>query len=243
MKKVVCLVFTLSVLAFFLTEVRAQQPGKPDEKSAILDPWSHPALLIVDMQNDFVREGAPMEVPDARATIPQHQKLIAFCRKAGIPVIYTRFLAGPSPTLVWNWSPKIAPPVLACRRGHKRYYADLKRTLECTEIIDELHPEDGDYIIDKYGYGAFHNTNLDNTLRSLGVESLILTGTVTQICVEETGREAFHNGYKTTLISDAVSSFMPDLHAATIKNFGMKFGWVMNTSQAIKELASRFSVK
>ena len=208
-----------------------------------VDPWRHPALLIVDMQNDFVREGAPMEVPDARATIPQHQQLIAFCRKVGLPIIYTRFLAGPNRTLMWEWSPQLEPPILACQRGHKRYYADVDRTLDCADVIDEIYPQPGDYIVDKYGYGAFHSTNLDDTLHSLGVESLILTGTVTQICVEETGREAFHYGYKTTLVSDAVSSYMSDLHAATLKNFALKFGWVLTTEEVLQALSARFKGK
>ena len=205
-----------------------------------VDQWRRPALLIVDMQNDFVREGAPMEVPEARATIPQHRRLITFGRQAELPIIYTRFLAGPKRTLMWEWSPQLEPPVLACRRGHQRYYADLDRTLDCADIIDEIYPRPGDYIIDKYGYGAFHSTNLDDTLHSLGVESLILTGTVTQICVEETGREAFHHGYKTTLVADAVSSYLPDLHAATLKNFALKFGWVLTTGEVLQALSERF---
>jgi nicotinamidase-related amidase len=205
-----------------------------------VDPWRQPALLIVDMQNDFVREGAPMEVPDARATIPQHQRLITFCRQAGLPIIYTRFLAGPNRTLMWEWSPQLEPPVLACRRGYQRYYAEVDRTLDCADVIDEIYPQPGDYIVDKYGYGAFHSTNLNDTLRSLGVESLILTGTVTQICVEETGREAFHHGYKTTLVADAVSSYLPDLHAATLKNFALKFGWVLTAEEVVQALSARF---
>jgi nicotinamidase-related amidase len=205
-----------------------------------VDQWRNPALVIVDMQNDFVRTGAPMEVPDAGKTIPQHQRLITFCRQAEIPIIYTRFLAGPKRTLMWEWSPQLEPPTLACRRGHRRYYADLDRTLDCADIIDEIYPQPDDYLVDKYGYGAFHSTNLDDTLHSLGVESLIITGTVTQICVEETGREAFHHGYKTTLVSDAVSSYLPDLHAATLKNFAFKFGWVLTTNEVLEALARRY---
>ena len=205
-----------------------------------VDQWRNPALVIVDMQNDFVREGAPMEVPDARQTIPQHQQLLAFFRQAALPIIYTRFLAGPKRTLMWEWSPQLEPPVLACQRGYQRYYADVGRTLDCTDVIDEIYPQPGDYIIDKYGYGAFHSTNLGDTLRSLAVESLIITGTVTQICVEETGREAFHHGYKTTLVADAVSSYLPDLHAATLKNFAFKFGWVMTTAAVLQALSERF---
>jgi nicotinamidase-related amidase len=209
-----------------------------------VDRWARLALVVVDMQNDFVREGAPMEVPDARLTIPQHRRLIAFFRQAGWPLIYTRYLAGPCRTLVYEWSPQLEPPTLACQRGHRRYYADVGRTLDCADVIDEIYPQPEDirtneFIIDKYGYGAFHSTNLEDTLRSLGVESLVVTGTVTQICVEETAREAFHHGYKTTIVSDAVSSYIPDLHAATLKNFALKFGWVNTTDEVLHELSSR----
>ncbi len=207
-----------------------------------VDRWANPALVIVDMQNDFVRVGAPMEVPDARKTIPPHQRLIAFCRKAEIPIVYTRFLAGPFRTLLYEWSPELEAPTLACQRGYRRYYADLDTTLECIDIIDEIYPEPDDYIIDKYGYGAFHQTVLHDTLRSLGVESLIVTGTVTQICVEETARGAFHYGYRTTVVSDAVSSYLPDLHAATLKNFAFKFGWVSTTDEVLVGLSEKMGI-
>lgn len=108
-------------------------------------------------------------------------------------------------------------------------------------MIDELSPQPEDHVIDKLGYGAFHQTKLDAILRSLAVESLIVTGTVTQICVEETAREAFHHGYRTTLVSDAVSSYLPDLHAATLKNFALKFGWVSVTAEILEALQSRYA--
>ena len=201
-----------------------------------LDRFTKAALLIVDMQNDFVRVGAPMEVPQARDTIPQHRQLIEHFRKSRLPIVYTRFLAGPERRLLWEFSPKLAPPILACHAGHKRLYADIHKTLECIEIIDELAPNPEDVVIDKLGYGAFHRTKLDDTLRERGVESLIVTGTVTQICVEETAREAFHYGFRTTIVSDAVSSFAPDLHAATLKNFAMKFGWVADSADLLRRL-------
>jgi nicotinamidase-related amidase len=201
-----------------------------------VDRFTKPALLIVDMQNDFVRVGAPMEVPQARDTISQHEQLIQHFRKSRLSIIYTRFLAGPNHRLLWEFSPKLAPPILACHAGHKRLYADIHKTLECIEVIDELAPKPEDVVIDKLGYGAFHGTKLDDTLRQRGVESLIVTGTVTQICVEETAREAFHYGYKTTIVSDAVSSYLPDLHAATLKNFALKFGWVSTAKEVLQGL-------
>src|SRR5437660_1042108 len=191
-----------------------------------IDRFAHSALVIVDMQNDFVRVGAPLEVPESRPTIAVHQRLLAACRERGVPVIYTKFVAGPERTLVWEWSPVLAPPVCCCWKGFLRHYDDVGKELDCSDIVDEIYPEPGDPIIDKFGYGAFHNTNLDDVLKARHVESVLVTGTVTQICVEETARESFKRGYRTTLVSDAVSSYMPDLHAAALKNFALKFGHV-----------------
>ena len=195
------------------------------------------ALIVVDMQNDFVREGAPLEVPDARRTIEPHRALLRAFRSAARPVIYTKFITFPHEALLWEWSPQCRPPTKCCWKGHKRFYPDVGKELDCTEIIDELAPEPGDHLIEKFGYGAFHGTPLADTLRALGVESLVVTGTVTQICVEETAREAFHHGFRTTLVEDAVSSFAPDLHAATLKNFAMKFGWVASSGSVCEALA------
>ena len=76
-------------------------------------------------------------------------------------------------------------------------------------------------------------------LRARQVESVLVTGTVTQICVEETARESFHHGYRTTIVADAVSSYLPHLHDATLENFERKFGWVTPTDEVIAALRQR----
>ena len=204
-----------------------------------MDRFSNPALLIVDMQNDFVRQGAPLEVPQARDTLPLHGRLIEACRAKNTPIIYTKFLAGPQRTLIWEWSPVLAPPTCCCWKGHRRRFEDAAEELDGSDIVGEIYPQPGDIIIEKYGYGAFHETNLDSILQAHHIESLFVIGTVTQICVEETAREAFHHGYCTTVVSDAVSSFAPDLHQATLKNFKMKFGWVSTGRELLADLESR----
>lgn len=188
-----------------------------------------PALIVVDMQNDFVRPGAPLEVPDARATVEANRVLIDAFRARNRPVIYTRFVSREDDEFFWLWNPECRPDTKCCWPGHLRKYAGLAGEYDCADVISELAPLPGDRILDKYGYGAFHGTDLDAQLRSMQVESLVITGTVTQICVEETAREAFHFGYRTTIVSDAVSSYAPDLHAAALKNFALKFGWVADT--------------
>lgn len=192
-----------------------------------------PALVVVDMQNDFVRMGAPLEVPDARMAIAPIQRLIEAFRARRRPVLFTRFIARETPNLLWHWSPQCWPATRCCWKGHRRGYDDAEGLLDCAEVIAELAPRPGDPIIDKPGYGAFHGTDLHPVLQASGVRSLLIAGTVTQICVEETAREAFHHGYRTTIVADAVASFALDLHAATLKNFAMKFGWVADTDEVL----------
>ena len=198
--------------------------------------WRNSALVIVDMQNDFVRLGAPLEVPTARDTIRNNKALIQAFRKRNLPVVYTKFISHPHYYLLWDWSPQCQPPTKCCWKDHQRYYSDINASRECTDIIDELRPDSGDIIIEKFGYGAFHDTSLERILRSFGLNSVVITGTVTQICVEETAREAFHHGFRATVVEDAVSSFAPDLHAAALKNFAMKFGWVSDSGTVISAL-------
>lgn len=200
--------------------------------------WKSSALIVVDMQNDFVRAGAPLEVSTAINTVAAQKSLIDTFRKHKLPIIFTKFISHPHYYLLWEWSPQCKPPTKCCWKNHQRHYKDINATRECTEIIDELSPSSNDIIIEKFGYGAFHETSLHKTLQGLGITSLVITGTVTQICVEETAREAFHHGYRTTVVEDGVSSFADDLHAATLKNFAMKFGWVSDSANVVAGISA-----
>lgn len=192
------------------------------------------AFVIVDMQNDFVRVGAPLEVPDAWATIAPIRKVLERFRAARRPVVFTRFVATPQETLLWKWSPQIYPPVNCCHRGFRRLYADVKSERECIAVIDELVPRPEEHVVDKFGYGAFFHTNLEDILRAERADTVVIAGTVTQICVEETARESFHHGFKTIVLSDGVSSFDPELHRAMLRNFSMKFGMVVDSSRFLE---------
>ena len=196
------------------------------------------ALLVVDMQNDFVRMGAPQEVPDARAIVPTIRTLADEFRAAGRPVVYTRFVAGPERTLMWTWSPQCGPELRSCWPGHFRTYEDRDDALEGPAIIDELRPFPGEVVVDKYGYGGFHNTPLLDALRARGVDQLAVTGTVTQICVEETVRQGFHHGLEIMVVEDGVASFDPELHRATLKNLAMKFAAVVPATAVLSVLRS-----
>ena len=196
------------------------------------------ALIVVDMQNDFVRVGAPLEVPDARETIDVHLELLAWFRERRRPIVFTRFLAGPQPTLMWKWSPVIAPPTCCCWPGFMRAYGDVEGERECIAVIDELAPQHDDHQVDKYGYNAFHRTRLTDLLVANGVDTVVVTGTVTQICVEDTARGAFHEGFQAAVVADAVSSYAPDLHRASLQTLAMKYGRVVTAQEALTELGS-----
>jgi nicotinamidase-related amidase len=197
------------------------------------------ALVVVDMQNDFVRQGAPLEVPDARSTIASHRRLLKYFRDLKGVIVFTRFIAGPRQTLIWNWSSVLAPPTCCCWPGFMRTYGDVEGPRDAAAVIDELEPLPTELQIDKYNYGAFHRTSLLDSLAAQGVDTVVVTGTVTQICVDETARGAFREGLKTIMVSDAVSSFDPALHQATLANFAMKFGWVMTTDNILTALRSK----
>jgi len=197
---------------------------------------SRTALIVVDMQNDFVRVGAPLEVPDARVTIAPIRATVELFRRLGRPIVFTRFAAGPKETSLWRWSPQLRPPVNCCKPGFRRRYGDAQGELDCVAVIDELPVLPGDYVVDKYWYCAFFRTNLYDILLSEHVDTVVVCGTVTQICVEDTARGAFHLGLNTVLLSDGVSSYAPDLHAATLKNFHLKYGRVLDSKALAAEM-------
>lgn len=194
------------------------------------------ALVVVDLQNDFVRAGAPQEVAEARATLPAIAQLIDECRGGAIPVLFTRYTAGPKVTHQAWFSPECGPELRSCWRGVERRYLDRPQPLRGHDVVDEVAPAPGEVIIDKYGYGSFTNTTLDDSLRAHDVRQVWLVGTVTQICVEETAREGFHRGYEVVVAADAVSSFDSELHAATLRNLAQKFALV-TTSEVLVEAA------
>jgi nicotinamidase-related amidase len=196
------------------------------------------ALVVVDMQNDFVREGAPQEVPDARKTFGAIQKLLQRFRESDLPVVYTKFIAGPRETLMWTWSPECGPDQRSCWKGVRRFYRDVGKELEGPDVVDELAPDPKDHVVEKYGYDAFFRSALDHILRANHVEYLVVCGTVTQICVEDTVHGAFHHGYRAVAVSDAVSSYDDDLHRSTLRNIELKYGRVLATDEVLAELGA-----
>jgi len=117
-----------------------------------------------------------------------------------------------------------------------RSYADVEGERECIAVIDELQPQPGDHQVDKYGYNGFHRTRLTDLLNAGNVDTVLISGTVTQICVEDTARGAFHEGFQAAVVADAVSSYAPELHRASLQTLAMKYGRVVNAQDALAEM-------
>lgn len=194
------------------------------------------ALIVVDMQNDFVREGGALEIPDARKRVPHVKTIIQGCRDLSIPIVFVKFVAGPKRTLIWNWSSAISPPAKCCWRNHRRYYPDIGAEREVCKIIDELPVESEDYVIDKYGYGSFYNTSLEDILRAHDTQYVIICGAAMPICINDTVSGAFHHQFKVAVAADATASFTEDSRRYSLALFAAKYGRVLDVVDILLEL-------
>jgi len=220
---------------------------KPD-KVAIVEAEPYPfelsphhcALLIIDMQRDFLEPGGFGEmlgndVGQLRRTIEPNKKLLAAWRKAGLLTIHTR--EGHRPDLA------DLPPAKRIRgRGAKHIGDDgpmgriLVRGEKGHDIIAELYPAKGEPVIDKPGKGAFFATDLHAILQYHGIRQLVVTGVTTEVCVNTTVREANDRGFDCLVLEDCVGSYFPDFQAAGLKMIkaqGGIFGWVSNSQRVI----------
>lgn len=162
---------------------------------------SKKALLIIDMLNDFVLEGAPLEVPDTRKIIPVIKEEIEKAKDEGSPVIYV------------------------CDAHDKEdkefskfgWPAHSVKGTKGAEVVDELKPQRDDIVIKKTTYSSFYNTTLNETLERLGVSNLILTGCVTHICILFASAEAVLRDYKVTVIKEGVAGLAKEDHDAALR--------------------------
>lgn len=188
------------------------------------------ALLVIDMQNDFIEEGAVLEVPMARKRVPNIKRLIETCRKVGVPVIYTAHV---------HFTNLIDSP-LELAYFPELQEKGLREGTHGVEIHFEIAPHPGDIIVKKHRYDAFYNSDLDTILRTVRglnvVDTVIITGTVTNICCESTACSAFMRDYKVVFVSDATGALDETSHDATTKIMGLAFARLMSTEEIAREL-------
>jgi biuret amidohydrolase len=223
-------------------EARVTVTISAEPESVSLD-LTRTALIIIDMQRDFLEPGGFGETLGndvsllGRAVAPTKAVLDA-ARAAGLLVIHTR--EGHRPDL------SDAPPAKV-ERGHPSVRIGapgpmgriLVRGEPGHDIIPELYPIAGEPVIDKPGKGAFYATELDALLRKSGVQHLLVCGVTTEVCVNTTVREANDRGYRCVVLADCCASYFPDFHQAglaMIKAQGAIFGWVSDSGAALSAL-------
>ena len=203
------------------------------------------ALLVIDMQRDFLEPGGFGEmlgndVARLRRVVAPTRRVLEAFRARGLPVIHTR--EGHRADLGDCPPSKRRRGRLATGIGDR---GPMGRILVRGEpghaIVPELAPAPGEPVVDKPGKGAFYATDLEALLRGLGVQSLVVSGVTTEVCVQTTVREANDRGYECLVLEDCVASYFPELHAAAlamVKAQGGIFGWVGRSDSLLRALAA-----
>lgn len=182
---------------------------------------SKTALLIVDMQNDFVHPSAELATPNGMGIIPTIAALADACRNQNFPVIYTREM----------------------HRGGREDFGieEHFEPLHCvegtpgSEIVDELTPQSGDHVIlAKRRYDSFIGTELDLLLRNLDVENLMVTGVCTDICVISTVYHARNLDYRCYVVKDAVDGTSAERHDAALLCMSHVWAYIGDYAEAVK---------
>nr|XP_010918379.1 nicotinamidase 2 [Elaeis guineensis]XP_010918380.1 nicotinamidase 2 [Elaeis guineensis]XP_010918381.1 nicotinamidase 2 [Elaeis guineensis] len=164
------------------------------------------ALLVIDMQNYFASMACPI--------LPALHTTVALCRAAGVPIFFTRHRHR-SPAdyaMLGEW-----------------WNGDLifDGTPE-SELLPDLGRRPGDRVVEKSTYSAFAGTGLEEILHGTGVEEVIVTGVMTNLCCETTAREAFVRGFRVFFSTDATATSNSDLHESTLKNMAYGFAYLVD---------------
>lgn len=196
------------------------------------------ALVVVDMQNYFVAEGFPAEVPMARKIVPNINRLAKSMRAAGGTVVWVQTTKVGAVEFWRNFQTRMLTPA----RQEARL-AGLDESSEGFKLFPALEPMAGDIRANKFKYSAFieHSSDLDAQLRARGVDTLLIAGTLTNVCCESTARDAMMLDYRVAMLSDANATITDAEHAASLNTFGMFFGDVLTVEEAIGRLVSTAS--
>ncbi|NYI07770.1 cysteine hydrolase family protein [Allostreptomyces psammosilenae] len=207
------------------------------------------AVVVVDMQNDFGAEGGGVhlgghDISVVRAAIEPTARVLSAARRAGVPVIYLKHgylpdLSDMGPRDSKNWivhaAARVGQPVPAPDGTQGRV---LVQDTWNTEILPELAPEAGDIVLRKNRFSAFYGTDLDATLRRLGVRTIVVTGCTTSVCMESTIRDAMFRDYLAVLLADCTGEPQGRAHhESSLVLVERLLGWVSDSESLLRALA------
>lgn len=197
------------------------------------------ALLVVDMQRGFVLPGEAMEVPTAREAVPQIRALVDLFRARRLPVVFTEFVYSESaPLLVGELHPEHKPAPRGAKTGFGLPSSSCLEGTPSAETIDELRPLPGELVVRKRWYDGFAGTPLEGALRARGITSLVVTGTMTDICVLATVIGAFTREYRVTVVEDGVATLWPEIQRAILDIIGRAYGRVAAAKDVLEEASA-----
>jgi nicotinamidase-related amidase len=208
------------------------------------------AHLIIDMQRDFLEPGGFGEalgndVIRLRQIVAPLRKLLAATRAAGLTVIHTR--EGHRPDMTDAPPTKVERGVPRMRIGDRGPMGRILIRGEVGhDIIPELAPLEGEPVLDKPGKGAFYQTDLDLMLRNRGIETLLICGVTTEVCVHTTVREANDRGYRCVVVADCCASYFPEFHDVGLRMISAQggiFGWVAQAGDVRAALGGNAALK
>jgi ureidoacrylate peracid hydrolase len=189
--------------------------------------WS--ALIVVDVQNDFVSsEGGAAQrgedVSAAQAMVPRLLRLIEEARRVGLTTIYVQ-------TTHSEWTDT---PSWIYRKSQHKLLNSCREGTWGAEFYKGISPTPQERIVIKHRYSAFINTDLNTVLRAKGIESVLVSGVATNVCVETTARDAYMYDYYVTMISDCAAAYDPKLHEGTLENIRRHFGLVASSDEIMQ---------
>jgi nicotinamidase-related amidase len=196
------------------------------------------ALLVVDMQRAFLEPGQAMEVPPAREVVPRIQELIGIFREKRLPAVFTEFTYSPAaPLLVGELHPEHRPAAPGAPTGFGRPSSSCLEGEDNTRVIPELAPRVDELVVRKHYYDGFNGTVLDGALRARGMRTLVVTGTMTDICVLATVIGGFNREYRMTVVEDGVATLWPEIQRATLDIVRRAYGRVVSAKEVADEVA------
>lgn len=198
---------------------------------------SRMALINVDMQNCFV-ENSPIAAPGGPEVMERINRLVEACRDAGVTVVHTSHVVRPDGSNIGVMG-EIIPPVNEGIIDKGAPTAELHKGLDVAE---------GDILLDKPRFGAFHGTDLEMILRSRGIDSIIVSGIATNVCCETTAREANVRDFRVFFLSDGTATFgvgdltAEEIQKATCTTLGFVFAQVLTVDEMIGKMQAAGAV-
>ncbi|MFB6451332.1 cysteine hydrolase family protein [Bradyrhizobium tunisiense] len=192
------------------------------------------AHVIVDLQNGFVEKDAPVEVPAARMIMPNVNRIIREVRRSGGLNVFLRFTHDPGEAMPWT-----IPGALRPGREGELVRKAFARGTDYWQLSSDLDVGANDLILDKTRYSAFipGTCDLQNVLRERKLDTVVVSGVLTNCCCESTARDAMQLNYKVVFVEDANAALTNAAHNATLDNMAALFADVVSTGELVESLA------